>query len=75
MMKHTYYIENMTCINCAKVLENALSKLDGVRQVTAKHSRKVLSVDADFTVIPEEDIIDVIRNRRYTVVRIINCED
>lgn len=74
-MKRQYYIENLTCSNCGKILVSALSEIKGVRHVFVKPTHKVLSVEADHTLISDEEILEVIKSRRYTAMRIINPQD
>jgi copper chaperone CopZ len=52
-----YYVMNMECANCGKILTGALSMPDGVRKVSAKLSRKKLTVEADFVKVSDDDII------------------
>lgn len=61
-------VDGMTCSNCARRVENALNKLDGVWAVVdlEKH-RADLSMK---TALPEDDLRGAVRDAGYTVMKI-----
>lgn len=68
-MNRVYYVKNMSCVNCKKILTNALSDMDGVVKITINLPRKEIMVDADFTKVSDRDIMGIITNRMYLVTR------
>ncbi len=47
MMKKTYKLEDLDCANCAAKMENAISKLDGVKKVTVSFMTQKLTLEAE----------------------------
>ena len=68
-MNRVYYVENMSCVNCKKILANALSGMDGVEKITINLPYKEIMVDADFEKVSDSDIISIITSRMYLATR------
>ena len=68
-MNRIFYIENMSCVNCKRILANALSDMDGVEKITINLPRKEIVVDADVAKVTDSDIMSLITNRMYLVAR------
>ena len=46
-MKKVFEIEDLCCANCAAKIEKAISKLDGVKDVTVSFLAQKIILDAD----------------------------
>ena len=46
-MKKTYKLENLGCANCANVMSEKISKLDGVKKAKVNFMLSKLTVEAD----------------------------
>lgn len=46
-MKKTFRLENLDCANCAAKMEHAVSKIDGVNQVSVSFLTQRMTLDAD----------------------------
>ena len=46
-MKKVFKLEDLDCANCAAKMENAISKIDGVKSVTVSFMTQKLSLEAD----------------------------
>lgn len=52
-MKKTYKMENLECANCARKMEEAIKKLDGVENATINFMLQKLTLEADSERLPE----------------------
>ncbi len=67
-MRHiTLPIKGMTCASCVKAVENALSRIEGVSEVSVNFASEKATFKADET-IPLERFISVIKEEGYDVV-------
>lgn len=46
-MKKTFCLENLDCANCAAKMEHAVSKIDGVNQVSVSFLTQRMTLDAE----------------------------
>lgn len=46
-MKKTYKLIDLDCANCARKMEDAIKKLDGVNDATVSFMTQKMTVDAD----------------------------
>lgn len=46
-MKKKFKMEDLDCANCAAKMENAIRKIDGVREATVSFMAQRLTVEAD----------------------------
>ena len=46
-MKKTFKLEDLDCANCARKMEDAIKKLDGVTDATVSFPTPKMTVDAD----------------------------
>ncbi len=46
-MKKTYKLVDLDCANCARKMQDAISKLDGVNDATVSFMTQKLTIDAD----------------------------
>ncbi|MDR1943311.1 MAG: heavy metal translocating P-type ATPase [Synergistaceae bacterium] len=68
MSRETITISGMTCAACAKRIEKATGKLNGVVKSTVNFATEKLTVEYDEAALPLSTIQDVIRNIGYGVV-------
>lgn len=52
-MKKTYKMENLDCANCARKMEGAIKKLDGVQNATVNFMMQKLTLEAEPERLPE----------------------
>jgi len=67
-MRTTLKVEGMTCVNCARTIEIALRKREGIRDVEVSFELGRVKVDFDEERIGEEEIIRLIEDLGYRVV-------
>ena len=46
-MKKTFPLEDLDCANCAAKMEHAISKIDGVNEVSVSFLTQRMTIDAD----------------------------
>ncbi|MDO4974011.1 MAG: cation transporter [Eubacteriales bacterium] len=46
-MKKTFKLEDLDCANCAAKMENAIKKLDGVKDATVSFMTQKMTIEAD----------------------------
>ena len=46
-MKKSYKLEDLDCANCARKMEDAIKKLDGVADATVSFLTQKMTIDAD----------------------------
>lgn len=51
-MKKTYKMENLDCANCARKIEEAIKKLDGVQNATVNFMMQKLTLEAEAERLP-----------------------
>ena len=68
-MRKTLKVEGMTCVNCARAIEIALRKSEGVREVRVSFELGRVEVDYDESKVSEEDIVRKIEELGYRVVQ------
>lgn len=51
-MKKTFKLEGLCCANCAAKIENAISKLDGITNVSLSFMTTKLVIEADEDKLP-----------------------
>jgi len=68
-MKRKYKIDNLECANCAAKMERAISKLDGVDEVSVNFMTQTLTISA------ADDIFDGIMKNLSDICKKIepNC--
>ncbi len=67
-MKKTFKVEGMSCVNCARTIEIALKRKDGIRDVEVSFELGRVKVDFDEDKIGEEEIVRTIDSLGYRVV-------
>ncbi len=66
-MKITYHIPDMHCSNCVMHLEALEDELQGVTSVDASYHRQLMVIDFNPTIIDEDQLIEAIVEKGYTV--------
>jgi len=67
-MRATLKVEGMTCVNCARTIEIALRKREGIRDVRVSFELGRVEVDFDESRVTEEEIARVIEDLGYRVL-------
>lgn len=65
MKKQTLSVSGMTCAACAKAIERASKKLDGVSEAVVNFATEKLSVEYDENKLSIDDIVNAIRKAGY----------
>lgn len=65
MINKTFNIEGMTCASCAKAVERATKKLEGVTGASVNLAREKLSIEYDDQKLSAQDIIGAIEQAGY----------
>lgn len=60
-------VTGMTCGGCENAVTRAVSRLDGVSNVTASHSENRVTVDYDATKVNRAKVAEAIDKAGYTV--------
>jgi len=66
-MKKSYRVKGMSCVNCARTIEFALKRLEGVKSVRVFFELERLEVDFDPAKISEEEIIRRVQELGYSL--------
>ncbi|WP_457599787.1 heavy metal translocating P-type ATPase [Hydrogenivirga sp.] len=67
-MKKTLKVDGMTCVNCARTIEIALKKKEGVKGVEVSFELGRVKVEFDEDKVSEEDIARTIEELGYRVI-------
>ena len=65
MIKKTFKIPDMTCINCAMKLELLEDTLDGVKEINASYHKLQMTVEYDESRLTDEQIIAAVKKKGY----------
>jgi copper chaperone CopZ len=65
MIKKTFKIPDMTCINCAMKLESLEDTLDGVKEINASYHKLQMTVEYDESRLTDEQIIAAVKKKGY----------
>lgn len=68
-MKRSLKVEGMSCVNCARAIEIALKKTEGIKDVKVSFELGKVEVDFDERKVSEEEIISKIEELGYKVVQ------
>ncbi len=66
MKEITLKVEGMHCSGCEKRIQNAVEAIEGVKKVTAKHKKGIVTVKAD-DALNEKEIKEKINNLGFSV--------
>jgi copper chaperone len=65
MIKKTFKVADMSCINCVMKLESLEDELVGVKEISASYHKLQMVVEFDETKITEEQIIAAAKKIGY----------
>jgi copper chaperone CopZ len=68
MIKKTFKVPDMSCINCAMKLESLEDILDGVKEINASYHKLQMTVEYDETKLTEEQIVAAVKKKGYQAV-------
>jgi len=69
MEKAKIQITGMTCASCAKINEDVLTKLDGMKEASVNYANGTAYVEFDENTLVLEDIYKAIRSAGYDIVK------
>ncbi|MBY6037867.1 copper chaperone CopZ [Fictibacillus nanhaiensis] len=67
MEKKTLHVEGMTCGHCKSAVANALSDLEGVKNVVVHLEEGTVEVEVDASQITDSQMIEAIEEQGYDV--------
>ncbi|MDF2945379.1 MAG: heavy metal translocating P-type ATPase [Bacillales bacterium] len=73
--KKSYKIEGMTCTACAKAVERAVKKVDGVEEANVNFATETLAISYDKSKVRNSDIKATIEKAGYKAIDEINSTD
>jgi len=71
MIKKTFNIPDMHCINCSMKLESIEDDLPGIKEINASYHKQQMIVEFDETIISEDQIIAAAKKKGYQAVPIL----
>ena len=66
MIKKTYRVSDMHCVNCAMRIEGIEDDLPGVKSVAASYKKGLVTVEFDETKLTDAQIIAAVQKKGYT---------
>lgn len=69
MIKRTYQVKGMHCLNCAMHLENLSEELPGIVSISASYQKMKMEIEFDETIIEEEKIIQAAKEIGYELIK------
>ena len=64
-MKKKYELEDLDCANCARKMEEAISKIEGVREINISFMAQKLTIDAD-----DDRFDEIMREEERTIKKV-----
>lgn len=63
-MKKSFVLEDLDCANCARKMEEAIAKIDGVASVNVSFISQKMTIEADDTVFDDimKKVVKTIKN-------------
>lgn len=68
MIKKTYIVSDMHCVNCAMRIEGIEDDLPGIKSVSASYKKGQVVVEFDETRLSDAQIIAAVQEMGYTVL-------
>lgn len=65
MVKKTFNVPDMHCVNCSMKLESIEDELAGIKEINASYHKQQMVVEFDETEVSEEQIISAARKKGY----------
>ena len=70
MIKKTFKVPDMSCMNCAMKLESLEDTLDGVKQINASYHKLQMTIEYDESKLTDEQIITAVKKKGYQALPI-----
>lgn len=64
----TLQVEGMVCTGCENRIQNALKTMEGVKEVTASHEKKLVMIETD-EMVQEQTIKEKIEDIGFSVIK------
>ena len=65
MVRKTFNVPDMHCVNCSMKLESIEDELAGIKEINASYHKQQMVVEFDETKVNEEQIIAAARKKGY----------
>ena len=62
-------IVGMTCVSCAKTIENSIKKVEGVSKADVNFAAEKVNIDYDPSLSKKEDLEKAIEDAGYTAIK------
>ena len=69
MVKKTFNVPDMHCVNCSMKLESLEDELVGIKEINASYHKQQMTVEFDETVVNEDQIIAAAKKKGYQAVQ------
>jgi copper chaperone CopZ len=66
MLKKTYSIPDMSCVNCSMKLESIEDDLPGIKEINASYHKQQMTVEFDESQVSEAQILAAVMKKGYT---------
>ena len=71
MIKKTFNVPDMHCVNCSMKLESIEDSLPGIKEISASYHRQQMTVEFDETIVNEDQIIAAAKKKGYQAVPVL----
>ncbi len=68
MIKKTFKVPDMSCINCAMQLESLEDTLEGVEEIHASYYKLQMTIEYDESKLTDEQIIAAVKKKGYQAI-------
>ena len=68
MVKKTFNVPDMHCVNCSMKLESIEDELEGIKEISASYHKQQMIVEFDETLVSEAEIIAAAKKKGYQAV-------
>ena len=65
MVRKTFNVPDMHCVNCSMKLESIEDEIEGIKEINASYHKQQMVVEFDETKVNEEQIISAARKKGY----------
>jgi copper chaperone CopZ len=72
MIKKTFNVPDMHCINCSMKLESIEDELVGIKEINASYHKQQMIVEFDETKVSEDQIIAAAKKKGYQAFPLAN---
>jgi len=74
MVKKTFNVPDMHCVNCSMKLESIEDELAGIKEINASYHKQQMIVEFDETILSEDQIIVAAKKKGYKVVPVLSTK-